>query len=199
MWAATYTLLPHNNATLVMCATRKVNLDLQRDRNSRQPHVAIFALSSPKWLCATAPTSLPCCPWSAEAGLWMCVVQPQPTLAEHSVDKLVDIVWYKTRYVTLLAWERRGLYQTEDVPVTSIRNGWQRNITLWIRLHLTCPVVKFCALVFHNFSGAFWFKKETSEKSLMSQLHVLVPVPLSYFVFCCAIYVIMEQYLYTRF
>jgi hypothetical protein len=119
-----------------MCATSKVNLDLQRDRKSRQHHVAIFALSSLKWLCATAPTSLPCCPWNAEAWLWMCVVQPQPTLAEHSEEKLVDIIWYKIRYVTLLAWERHGLYETEDVPGACIHGGWQRNITIWIHVFI---------------------------------------------------------------
>jgi len=29
---------------------------------------------------------------------------------------------------------------------------------------MTCPVVKFCALVSHNVSGAIWFEEETSEK-----------------------------------
>jgi hypothetical protein len=52
----------HNTATFVICAKTKVSLEIQSDRNMRQHHVAIFALSSVKWLYATAPTTLPYCP-----------------------------------------------------------------------------------------------------------------------------------------
>ena len=181
-----------------MCAASKTNLDLQRDRNSRQHYIEIFELSSLKCLCATAPTSLPCCPWSAEAWLWMCVVQPQPTLAEHRGDKFVDMIWYKICYVTLLAWERQGLYQAEDVPGTCIRNGWQRNITLWMYVFMwhvrSLRFVPWCLIIAGAHSDFI-----NLRKSLMLLLHVIVPAPVSYFALCCAISVIMEQYLYTQF